>query len=393
MQWGPTSFSERNGARTTAQWGNDDGHECDAERHDKYDAEGKGINGMSAEHQEQDEVEIMYEKVDYAKRKEFNDARKRREREEREAAQHVERRRLDYEHAKKEKDKQRTANDKITSALSKRSAVVLRSPEELRRAAVDGHASPSVSLPVQMCGDTVWTWCPALGWLPEDELQRQIDELNHWSMLAIDGDDATKDKGLDTEGDDAKDKGKDIDGDANTGASQRRKRKGTDTEGDASTRTGKDTIEGDASNGNAKVKKKKKKPDSDTVLDPNPSKSKGKSNRMKGDAIKGKGKENSEGAANKGKDKDNIEGAANTGKGKDHIEGADANKGKGKDNIEGADANKGKGKDNIEEADANKGKGKDILQADYGLPEFEGEDLPLSERHGVAFEIIRRVRL
>ena len=74
MQWGPTTFAERNGARTTAQWGNDDGHECDAERHDKYDAEGKGINGMSAEHQEQDEVEIMYEKVDYAKRKEFNDA-------------------------------------------------------------------------------------------------------------------------------------------------------------------------------------------------------------------------------------------------------------------------------------------------------------------------------
>ena len=84
---------------------------------------------------------------------------------------------------------------------------------------------------------------------------------------------------------------------------------------------------------------------------------------------------------------------ANKGKGKDNIEEADANKGKGKDNIEGADANKGKGQDNIEEAHANKGKGRDILQADYGLPEFEGEDLPLSERHGVAFEIIRRVRL
>ena len=79
---------------------------------------------------------------------------------------------------KKEKDKHRTANDKITSALRERNAV----------ADMDDH--------------TVWTWCPALGWLTEKELQRQIDELNRLAMLAmdIDGDDAPQDKGLGTDG-------------------------------------------------------------------------------------------------------------------------------------------------------------------------------------------------
>ena len=51
MQWGPTSFSECSGARTTAQKGNND-----AERHDKYDAQWGNGDG----HECDAEREYMY---------------------------------------------------------------------------------------------------------------------------------------------------------------------------------------------------------------------------------------------------------------------------------------------------------------------------------------------
>ena len=80
-----------------------------------------------------------------------------------------ERKRLEAEHAKKLKDKQRTANDKITSALSKRSAVVGLSPEESRLSKKRSHGSVSTLVDVgkALAMATTKRSRPAIGAPPE----------------------------------------------------------------------------------------------------------------------------------------------------------------------------------------------------------------------------------